>query len=437
MVDKHKNVVLGGGIAGIAAGYFANQNGEHAVVFEALESAGGLLDCFYVEDFRFDNAVHFSFATEPEVRKIFDQTPYHTLHADAWCWDQGQWLRHPVQNNLFPLSVEEKVMLISGLVNRPNLEIKTYADWLLYQYGAPIAERWPFRYTKKYWTVPPEELSVNWIGNRMRRSDIKEVLYGSMSANSPHTYYLNEVRYPIKGGYRAFLEPMLPKCDIRCGHRVVAIDLDNKIVRFANGHCVQYQCLVSTLPLPLLPSLIVQMPDTIKGAAESLFATIVDLISIGFGRPNVSKYPWIYIYDMDILAARAYSPSLQSSNNAPEGCSSIQFEIYSSPKNPQKASPAEMIENSLLAIERLGLATRDDVRFVHHKRLPYGNVVFDIGMERRRDLVLDWLRAHGIVTAGRFGNWGYLWSHQSLLSGLRAARSFNKSGEAELNDVAG
>jgi protoporphyrinogen oxidase len=128
---------------------------------------------------------------------------------------------------------------------------------------------------------------------------------------------------------------------------------------------------------------------------------------------------------------------LQSSNNAPEGCSSIQFEIYSSPKNPQKASPAEMIENSLLAIERLGLATRDDVRFVHHKRLPYGNVVFDIGMERRRDLVLDWLRAHGIVTAGRFGNWGYLWSHQSLLSGLRAARSFNKSGEAELNDVAG
>jgi protoporphyrinogen oxidase len=58
---------------------------------------------------------------------------------------------------------------------------------------------------------------------------------------------------------------------------------------------------------------------------------------------------------------------------------------------------------------------------VHHHHLPYGNVVFDLGMEARRDRVRAWLESQGIQVAGRFGEWDYLWSNQSLMSGLRAA----------------
>lgn len=36
----------------------------------------------------------------------------------------------------------------------------------------------------------------------------------------------------------------------------------------------------------------------------------------------------MYIYDEDIKSARINSPSIKSPNNVPEGCSSMQFEIY-------------------------------------------------------------------------------------------------------------
>lgn len=40
---------------------------------------------------------------------------------------------------------------------------------------------------------------------------------------------------------------------------------------------------------------------------------------------------------------------------------------------------------------------------------------------RNREAVHDYLNGLGIAYAGRFGEWGYLWSDQSVLSGRRAA----------------
>ena len=80
-----------------------------------------------------------------------------------------------------------------------------------------------------------------------------------------------------------------------------------------------------------------------------------------------------------------------------------------------------MIENCVQAMERMGLARRNDVIFTHHKHLPFANVVFDLGMEARRDRVRAWVEGQGVRLAGRFGEWAYLWSNQSFMSGRQAA----------------
>ena len=51
-------------------------------------------------------------------------------------------------------------------------------------------------------------------------------------------------------------------------------------------------------------------------------------ISVGLKTKNIPPYLWWYIYDEDILPARVYSPSLKSPDNVPEGCSSLQMEVY-------------------------------------------------------------------------------------------------------------
>ena len=413
-------LILGGGIAGLSAAWAARDLGLSSLVLEARDSAGGILDSFSVDGFRFDNGVHLSFATEPEVRAVFDRTPYCEHEAVSFCWDRGHWLRHPVQNNLYPLPVEEKIALIDGLAHAPEGEIRTYRDWLVHQYGSPIAARWPLVYTEKYWTVPAEQLGIDWIGQRMRRADLTEVLRGAMAERAPNTYYISRMRYPLRGGYRAFIEPMIEAATIRTGARVVAIDPVLRAVTLAGGKTLPYRDLVSTLPLPSLIAMMRNVPAAIRADADSLFATRVDLVSVALCRSEVSPSLWFYIYDRDILAARVYSPSWKSADNVPPGCSSLQWEIYSSSRRPLNATVAEMVENCLDAMERMGLAARSDVIFTHHKHLPFANVVFDLGMEERRDRVRAWVEAQGIGLAGRFGEWAYLWSNQSFMSGRSA-----------------
>ena len=420
-------VILGGGIAGISAAFHLKKVGFDSIVFEANVKVGGLLGNFTVENFRFDNAVHLSFATEPEVREVFDQTPYFRHSADSWCWDDVLWLKHPVQNNMFALDVDKRIELIASLVARPNLEVNNYHDWLIYQYGESIVTRWHLPYTEKYWTVPAAELGIDWIGSRVRRADVKEVLHGAFTSDTPNYYYASEMRYPKTGGYFSFIEPMIAEIDARCGYIATNIYLAKKEVRFANGDLVSFDKLINTMPLPKLIEIIDEVPDDVRVAAATLFATSIDLISVGFRRADIQPHLWFYIYDEEIFAARAHSPSIKSPNNVPDGCSSLQFEIYSSSRKPQVYSPEEMKVNTMMALKKMSLIeSEDEVIFMHHKRLPWGNVVFDLGMEERRDFVINWLKQVGIFSAGRFGEWDYLWSNQAFMSGLKVAKTISQ-----------
>jgi protoporphyrinogen oxidase len=421
-MTRIENVVLGAGVAGLAAAHAAREAGGSATIFEARARHGGTLDHFEVDGFRFDHGVHLSFATEPAVRAVFDQTPYETHDAVSLNFDDGFWLKHPAQNNMFPLPVDQKVALIAGLAEHGGDEgsIANYRDWLIHQYGEPIATRWPLVYTEKYWTVDAAELGTEWIGKRMRRADLREVLGGAFSSETPNTYYISQMRYPKKGGYRSFVDPLAEHADLRFGYEVTSLDTASRHIGFRNGEELGYGNLVSTLPLPRLIELASNAPDSVRADAATLFATELDLVSIGFERADVPPSLWFYIYDRDILAARAYSPSRKSADNAPAGTSSLQFEIYSSVRKPQTLDAEALIENCIAALERMGLATRDDIRVVDHRRLAYANVVFDLGMEARRDRVREWVASQGIALAGRFGEWDYLWSNQAFMSGLRA-----------------
>ena len=53
--------------------------------------------------------------------------------------------------------------------------------------------------------------------------------------------------------------------------------------------------------------------------------------------------------------------------------------------------------------------------------VPFANVIFDQSRQARVRHIHRVLRAHGIHPCGRYGEWGYLWSDQAVLSGQRVA----------------
>ncbi len=196
------------------------------------------------------------------------------------------------------------------------------------QYGDYFAENFPMKYTRKYWTVEAMELETKWVGKRMYRPSLEEVKKGCETTETPVTYYAKEMRYPKAGGYKSFLKSMVNGLDIRLNRKVVEIDVENQRIIFENGDSEKCDSLVSSFPLPEMCKLIKGILKEVSDASDKLSWTGGYLVSLGFNKPNIHTNLWFYIYDEEILPARVYSPSRKSSDNAPEGCSSIQAEVY-------------------------------------------------------------------------------------------------------------
>lgn len=415
-----QNVILGAGIAGLGASYALRQKGETSVIFEKDDTYGGLCGNFTIDGFRFDRFVHFTFSKDERVNAIFNaSSPEIYRHApEAYNIYKGIWIKHPAQNNLFPLSEQEKKLIIHDFLNRKSPEevtIKNYEDWLRLQFGDYFAENFPMRYTRKYWMHEAKDLRTEWVGQRVYQPSVEDVVKGSKTAETPIVYYAKEMRYPKYGGYKAFLKTIADVAEIRYNKTVVGIDTKNKVISFSDNASVSYDNLYSSIPLPEMVKIVNDVPSVVIEAAGKLECTCGFHISIGLKTKDIPPYLWWYIYDEDNLAARVHSPSMKSPDNAPEGCSSLQMEVYC---KEGEYSEQEIKEKTIGKIIKLGLINEEDILFVHFGFEKYANVIFTQPIYESRKVVRDYLSSVGIKAIGRFGEWDYLWSDQSLLSGL-------------------
>lgn len=416
------NVILGAGIAGISAAYHLKQKGESSVIFEKDNDWGGLCGFFEIDGFRFDRFVHFTFAKDEKIAELFAKSsPLYAHPPVSYNYWRGCWLKHPAQNNLAPLPIEEKVKIIDSFVNRPRkdvAEISDYAEWLRVQYGDYFAENFPFAYTRKYWGVEAKQLETKWVGNRLHVSPLPEVLRGAFAEQQENFYYTKFMNYPKKGGFRSIMNECRKGLDIRLNKKAVRIDTAAKQVEFDDGTVENYDNLISSLPLPEIIKMISDVPENVQNAAKQLRWTCGYQVSLGFNRPDVAKYLWFYIYDEDVPPARVYSPNLKSPDNAPDGCSSLQAEIFF-------ANGAKVVDKNIIlqkTVEKLKEICQfndsdvvvKDIRFE-----PYANIIFTPEIYESRKVVREWLQAQGIKTIGRFGKWDYLWSHQAFESGMK------------------
>ena len=68
----------------------------------------------------------------------------------------------------------------------------------------------------------------------------------------------------------------------------------------------------------------------------------------------------------------------------------------------------------------MGLFSQNDILMADCRYIKYGNVIFDRHRIKNRHIILHYLNTLQISSVGRFGEWDYLWSDQSLLSGKKA-----------------
>lgn len=416
--SKMKKVILGAGIAGLGA-YYADNAAE---IYEASDKAGGICHGFQIGEFYFDQAVHLSFTKDRIVRDVFDRTEQLYHKPLPYSWYKETWIRHPAQNNLFPFPVQFKIDAIKGFIERKGREnVDSFKDWLIGGYGEYLYDNLFSLYNGKYWQTDLGQMGIGWIGNRIYMPNIDEMLYGAFTDETSNVYYANEMRYPQNGGYYSFFSEIADKADmagkLHLCKKAIHIDTKAKTVTFEDNTVVCYEKLYSSIPLPQLIDIIGDVPDNIREMSSRLENTGVALVSMGLNTNNFEKL-WFYIYDTDIMSARANMPSVKSPNNVPEGRSSIQFEIYFSSKS-HAPDQSKAIDNCIYALEKLGVARKENILFTDYRIMPYGNVTLLKSTEQETPIIRDWIMRQGIIPIGRFGKWEYLWSDEAFLSGYK------------------
>ena len=424
-------VVLGTGMAGFGAAYRLHAEGIAPVMYDKNAYHGGHTASFrYESGFLFDVGPTFP---SPRIRAFRSCSPtasissYETMQINLNNYWRGYWPLHPVQLHLHGLPEDVIVKVITDFVEErqaPERPVKNYADWLLASFGRTFAELFPMQYTRKYHLTTAENMSTDWLGPRIYRPSLEEVLRGALSPAAPHIHYITHFRYPSDGGFVSYLKKFVPLGNLKLNHELVSIDPRTRQLSFSNGLVAHYDALVSSVPLPDLIRMIQGAPQDVVDASRRLACSTCVLVNIGVNREDLSSAHMTYFYDEDICFTRLGFPHMLSARNAPAGTGSIQAEVYFSEKyKPFTGSAEDWIEPVIRDLRRCGLLREDD-RILSRKAmlLRYANIIFDLERAAALKTVHGYLDDLGIAYCGRYGDWGYMWTDESFKSGENAAQ---------------
>jgi len=429
-------------MAGFGAAHAAHEAGLRPVVYDLHDHIGGHTASYeFPGGWTFDEGPHVSFTENHRIQNFLAanvEGKYETFATRVNNYWKGHWIKHPAQINLYglPADLVAKILLefveLSQRAEKPP--IRNYEDWLRASFGNTFSETFPMEYTVKYHTTTAANMNTQWIGPRLYRPNLEEVFLGALQPSTNDVHYISGFRYPSHGGFAAYLQPFRQIADINLGHEVAGIDPKRHLLRFKNGKTASYDGLVSSIPLPELLPMIDGAPKDILEAASRLACSEAVIVSLGIDRPDLVDAHWSYFYDRDVFFTRLSTPHLQSPHNVPPGCGSLQAECYYSKKyRPLDRRPEDCIEPVIADLKRTGILRESDhVLFRHAMHIRYANVIFDLDSAPAVAAVHGYLDDIGIGYCGRYGDWAYIWTDQSFVSGENALRKVLEKASADV-----
>ncbi len=441
--------ILGAGLAGISASYHLGH--ENCVVYEKKNYLGGHIHTEIIDGFTWDEGPHVSFTKHEYVKQLFaDNVEQQFLEypVETANYYKGVWIPHPAQSNLFAIPQPLRdACLKDFLESREKLDSyaqpSNYAQWLKAAFGEIFYEHFPRAYTKKYWTVDPELLTTDWVGERVFYPNVEDVKAGYLQALEVQTHYINKIRYPQQGGYFSYTNKIKEGIKTQLNKELSSISFNNQQLVFSDGLIVYYDQLVVTMPLPELIAKS-DAPYNIKEAAKKLACSAVLLVNITANHTTLLDYNWMYVYDEDKYSTRINCTELLSPNNAPTGQTGVQVEVYFSKYKPLEESIEVIAEKVKQEIVEMGLI-KDEVSITgcHTKWVQWANVICDHERKDSLNTILEYLTQFGLVRnqqdlhpmtnwdnyqvnekaslhlAGRFAEWKYYWTDDCVLRGLK------------------
>lgn len=419
-------VIIGAGMAGLAAALRLKKEGMESIVFEKEEKIGGLCRTESRNGFFFDytgHLLHFKDETFKSLVLSLKEPVLENKQRNAWVFSRGVFTRYPFQANLYGLPAEIIIDCIYEYSRRHFLPytgpVADFRQWMEASFGSGIARHFLIPYNTKLFRRDPSELTPDCAGRFIPKSDLKLLLRGALGEGEQNLGYNSFFLYPLKGGIMALVESLARDVSVKASERVVKINPRSRRLFTSRGTEVSYSRIISTQPLNELIQSCEDEIDRIKDCARNLRYVSVLNVNLGvFG--SITDKHWIYVPEDKFIFHRIGFTHNFSPHMAPPGCSSIYIEIsYDPSKGLDKAGAVEQCINSL--IDMRIICNREQVAMVHTIDIPYAYVIFDHKRKECLQVIRDYLQGKGIYTAGRFGSWDYFSMEDAFMDGWQVA----------------
>ena len=442
-----KNVIIvGGGPAGLAAGYELAQRGRKVVVLEKDTVVGGISKTVCHEGFRFDIGGHRFFTKIDRVNELWRQVlgdEFLTRPRLSRIYYNNQFFNYPLKpmNALKGLGVGESIAILASYFSskiKPYKQEETFEEWVSNRFGKKLYSIFFKTYTEKVWGIPCDQIEAEWAAQRIKglslSSAVKAALFGDKGKKIKTL--IEEFNYP-KYGPGQMYEKMA--ADIRrmgsevlIGTKVDGFEIeDGKILAVKTidmkGRQERLECsdVLVSMPLTELAKCLAGEGDEhVVEAADSLSYRSLLTINLMMDRKESFPDTWIYVHSPEVKVGRVQCFKNWSPYMVPgENVSSLGLEYFCTEGDELwNCSNEELIELGKKEIDKLGLADSESVfdAFIVRceKTYPVYNRDYGRHVEVLKSFV-GWFE--NLQCIGRNGMFKYNNMDHSILSGLMAA----------------
>lgn len=430
MSDK-RIIIAGAGLAGLSAAWHLQSKGVSCTVFEKEAEVGGLCRTKNIDGFKFDydgHLLHFRHRYVFDLVKKLLKDNLAEHRKDAWVNFHGFMVPYPFQANLrgLPGNVVQECLVgfveaqkCKSVNNNHNL-----MQWIKNNFGHGMAKHFMIPYNTKFWTMPPQMMSCDWVDGFIPKPTLTQLISGAIGVKKQQLGYNVNFWYPKKGGIgRLALSFMSQITAVNTNTEIQRINLRKKELTLTNGRKVTFGYLISTIPLPLWAELVTDAPRELLSALKQLRWNSILNLNFGLKQKTLSEKHWIYFPHKTVKFFRAGFFHNFSSDLAPKGCASIYVEVAYSNRRPIERNL--LVERVRKDMRKVGLMNAGDAIIVTDVNdIKYGYPIYDKNYCSVREFILNYLARYNILPCGRYGSWRYMSMEDAIMDGRHIANKF-------------
>lgn len=489
MSDGPKIVIIGAGPTGLGCGYRLLELGHtNFGIFERHGYIGGLAHSFTdPKGFTWDIGGHVMFSHYKYYDQVFDKLmgdEFTLNNRESWVRMEGTWVPYPFQNNIRYLSKQSAYECLAGLIKAQSGKGKisspsaarNFGEFIDAVFGEGIAKHFMRPYNFKVWAHPPEMMNKTWIGERVAVIDVERALKNViLGADDFGWGPNNQFKFPLRGGtgefYKRFERVLgyhhAPRGEgletdqrhaerggtrghIHLNKTVAMVDVDRKVVHFADGTSEAYDILVSAMPVDVLcrdvlrseGAPLAELAETacrLKHSSGYMVGIGLKSRTPGGGTPDTKS--WMYFPEENCPFYRVTYLSNYSPHMTPdkENYYSLLCEVSESAFKPTPGREGvdhdAVIDECITGLENAGLLEKGERANIVSRWCYYADYSYPTPSVDRDEIlgeVIPRLEEMGIYSRGRFGMWKYEVSNtdHTLMQGVELANRLIR-GEAE------